>query len=963
MGDLAGTYKSPYSSPYFNYRISYSQTARGDSRATFRVIVDVFMDTAYDYFGYNLVGTLTIGNASQTITFKDNSPTWSGTGVHSYIFTVTPTNLANTAGQAPVAFSVTSNSGASGRINLTGLTANYTTYNTAPKLNGAVNVSPSGTVIETQSSLALSGWSVSDSESNHSHNIVQRYINGVANGSWNIGKATSWTDTSIGSLSQGDTVYYKVTAYDTYGLASNTLASSTVTKNRLYAATISTGLTQMDYNTNQIVATWSSASNTNGNTNFTYQLSANYKIYNPTVTGLGATIYIVDTARTDGKPYILRTDIKNALASSNYAGTLRLELKTTNAYGSNQSTSTTVAVNYRVGPTIPVVSVDTANSTCYKVRQDTSQGYYIPNGNNKIRIKWSGGTSPIGATVGYTVYAKYGNGSYILLGVTDTSYFDYVPPISESKRLVTFKVVAKDSYTLMNEGVGSAIEFHFYAGPSLSFGEKSRTQTGAVVKFTPVCITTLPVVNMSGTWSCNGASGSILATQTENSVTLSNLTESGSYSFTVNYNDSTGFSEQQTGMAQVGPNISMFNINQYGIGVGGAEANASYALNAAGATVNAGQYMIDDKPLSGQWNTFQPVLLQINGDANTYYPVLIKAPVNSRGDFPYAEFHISRKFNAYAPDSWNTATHKGGLTFAFRWSGDQAWGGNDKTLQVLEFSEMYSKMVAGFKLSTSGIVIWLRGGGAAYSIHSDYGDSISTVIYLSGFTDAKGDVYAPRTNLEYVYSEIMRYYPIRGGQVYDEGARAFTQMGGTITGETNVYEYPLTCRFAHGISTARTDIAGHYARLQASSTAGDVLFGHATDNYADVNYYLRLKSGGGDLQLGTTSIVGYGSNAYGEYIRFYNGVQICWVYDEPSNQAINSAYGSLFIGSRNWTYPASFVAIPAVHCSQFKWGTSASWGTVSDTTTTYASLRGIDAFSRASGTYCKISAIAIGRWK
>lgn len=193
-----------------------------------------------------------------------------------------------------------------------------------------------------------------------------------------------------------------------------------------------------------------------------------------------------------------------------------------------------------------------------------------------------------------------------------------------------------------------------------------------------------------------------------------------------------------------------------------------------------------------------------------------------------------------------------------------------------------------------------------------------------------------------------------------EGSASFYR--GMSTKDISATGY-IDCVYNYGISTKRSDVGGHYARIQASGNVGDVLFGHATSPIADTNYYLRLKSGGSDLQLGTTSIVTSWSNSNGNVIRYYDGTQICWVCDEPTNQTINSAYGSLFQSIRNWTYPASFVAIPAVHCSQFKHGTGASWGTVSDTTTTYASLRGIDAFSRASGTYCRISAIAIGRWK
>lgn len=119
-----------------------------------------------------------------------------------------------------------------------------------------------------------------------------------------------------------------------------------------------------------------------------------------------------------------------------------------------------------------------------------------------------------------------------------------------------------------------------------------------------------------------------------------------------------------------------------------------------------------------------------------------------------------------------------------------------------------------------------------------------------------------------------------------------------------------------------------------------------------------------NITIGGDTVASYGSNANGSYIRFYDGTQICWQNISLTTVAINTAYGSLFQGTYNWTFPASFVgASTAVHCSHFKWGTSASWGTVSDFTTTSANLRGIDAFSRATGTSVVIGAIAIGRWQ
>ena len=122
----------------------------------------------------------------------------------------------------------------------------------------------------------------------------------------------------------------------------------------------------------------------------------------------------------------------------------------------------------------------------------------------------------------------------------------------------------------------------------------------------------------------------------------------------------------------------------------------------------------------------------------------------------------------------------------------------------------------------------------------------------------------------------------------------------------------------------------------------------------------------GVISVGNVSIVASGSNTNGKYIKFYDGTMIQWNYMEVTDQAINGSYGNLYDGTRVITYPVAFVGdTPVLSCPMFKWGTSASWGSTSDNSTplTKGTLKGIDAYSRATGTICRISWFAIGRWK
>jgi len=118
--------------------------------------------------------------------------------------------------------------------------------------------------------------------------------------------------------------------------------------------------------------------------------------------------------------------------------------------------------------------------------------------------------------------------------------------------------------------------------------------------------------------------------------------------------------------------------------------------------------------------------------------------------------------------------------------------------------------------------------------------------------------------------------------------------------------------------------------------------------------------------FGVSAVTEFGSNGSGHYIRYDNGVQECWYNIEPTDQAINVAYGTLFLGTRLWTFPKPFLGtpLPSVHCSNFQWGTGASWGSVvGQPSATTVTLRGMDILSRAAGTPVYISAYAVGIWK
>ena len=118
-----------------------------------------------------------------------------------------------------------------------------------------------------------------------------------------------------------------------------------------------------------------------------------------------------------------------------------------------------------------------------------------------------------------------------------------------------------------------------------------------------------------------------------------------------------------------------------------------------------------------------------------------------------------------------------------------------------------------------------------------------------------------------------------------------------------------------------------------------------------------------NIENAINSVVESGSNSNGDYIKFSDGTMICWKRETVTDQAINNAYGSLYQGTRQYTFPVPFVGNVNAKCTIFQYGTSASWGTVSSFTNSVVTLRGFDAFTRAGGEKCIIGYMAIGKWK
>jgi hypothetical protein len=109
-------------------------------------------------------------------------------------------------------------------------------------------------------------------------------------------------------------------------------------------------------------------------------------------------------------------------------------------------------------------------------------------------------------------------------------------------------------------------------------------------------------------------------------------------------------------------------------------------------------------------------------------------------------------------------------------------------------------------------------------------------------------------------------------------------------------------------------------------------------------------------------IVESGNNSNGSYVKYIDGTMIVSYSGIVNDFAINNTYGSAYQGTKLFFFPQPFIDSPAFSCT-LKWGTGASWCSVgSSPSTTHVGIRGIDLFSRDTGTDVVVTYIAIGKW-
>ena len=470
--------------------------------------------------------------------------------------------------------------------------------NSAPTLGGSVSTTPSsGYFSEKATSIPVSWPAASDADGNLSNYYLEVSKNG---GGWTalatLGSGTRSYNHSI-PAAEGTSYQYRVRAKDSQNAYSGYISSNKITSNTLTGGSFTGTIPSINYGTTSFTMNFSGGKNSDGSSVKYLCYSDNITVYNQTeTTGTSQVITIHKSGNAPSGPYIKFDDLKNYLKNSNYNGRLHIGLRTGNGRGTYKYNSTSLSVDLRTNPGAPssVVIQENSESTAYLTNAGTNNKYFIPDGNKTIKVKWSGGSNPLGGGFTYTVQQILnGKVSTVASGLSSSTKEYTIKPAKlsgNSTATLAFRVQVVADYGNTAQKDSTQITLHSYNGVSFSQGSITRTATEATVNITIKTTSSVPNINTVGTWSCNGKSGNLTVSQAQQSFKITGLTEQGTYTATITYKDNTGWSSNQTASVSIGSLAPIVAITKEGLGVGGAEATSRRAVNVKGSVYPQGSY-------------------------------------------------------------------------------------------------------------------------------------------------------------------------------------------------------------------------------------------------------------------------------------------------------------------------------------------------------------------------------------
>ena len=605
---------------------------------------------------------------------------------------------------------------------------------------------------------------------------------------------------------EGGTIQFYVDARDTKGAWSSKTYSGVLTKNRLTAGTIYEYSNNINFNTKSFEARFRGGSNTDKSA-VTYSCySDSITIYNQTYTSDTKQTILIwrtgDATPASNQPYIKFNELVELYRSNNFTGTLSMGLFSKNTHGTKKSTvAAVVQVDLRVAPnpaTGQNISTNTSYSPIYKKVAFSNNYYFIPDGSNVCRVHWNLGSGKLGEDVRYEVYVSYNNGGWQKLadvgqGTNNYAYYNHVIPKQTVSQQFKYLIRTITSYGYHSDAITPAQTLHFYNTPGIAVGTITRGATTCDVKVTVKTNTSIPNVGTVGSWLTNPATsrGNLNASQGEQNIAVTGLTDAGTYTLKVTYNDNTGFSGNQVRDIAIGQNTPIFFINKYGIGVNGAKANSNHSLSVKGsAYLTEGIKLRDKEGLD--CNTYKPDEIWVNRTAGTSP----NKPTNYCTVFNIGADYNSNFQLACSYASWDTSFWVRGRSDT---SGDyQPWAQVYTTLNKPTAADVRALPLSGGTLTGD---LYVSGNGKNVRLGTGGSD-----VYLNN--TKSGKYLQLKDDGTLAYSDSVIYHADRKPTPAEIGALSLS--GGTLTGDLVIN------------NNKRLKITGANTNLEAGAGDNDV---------------------------------------------------------------------------------------------------------------------------------------------
>ena len=500
------------SSPVIKYRVFCDEVERtGKDTADVNIRVDLLRFASPDInYNYKITGYAVVnGVRSNTITIKEKDPGYWSSSIVVYFDTMKITGIDENTDTLTGTVYLSSTEG---RKSDTGLkTIRVPLYNAPPYWTDSkyCNIKyyhgselkelPKSKIIPENTEKVQVNWGgAKDDEQDEIRYDLYLGVDGKEDLCTTYGTNDTQYETDISQYGEGSNFYFKICCSNlksTTKSMNDEFRSDTFVKNIFTPAKISC-------DNNSIIKDSSSkvkfniedASNTDGNTEFTYTLSSpQITIYNGEFSSFPSSIELSvwDSDMPDG-PCIKWEDLKSCFRIQSFKGEFEFILTTKNAYNTVKETSVTVPVNLQRAPTTPVFH-DVEN---YDIID--GQKYYVVN-QKPIRFSWSRCTDNLDTRILYQVQMKINGGSWQNCGEISTSYH-YIVPIMNIKKQGTIKLRARawTIYEIAGAWAESEeIPIHYYNPPIIKNLEVKRTDYSQITTAIIEEDTSIPGINYS----------------------------------------------------------------------------------------------------------------------------------------------------------------------------------------------------------------------------------------------------------------------------------------------------------------------------------------------------------------------------------------------------------------------------------------------------------------------------------